>query len=46
VGPVFPLRDGLLVLLESSFSVTNSSGREDPSGEVPLSGEVFPSDTA
>jgi hypothetical protein len=46
VAPVFPLHGGLLIRSESSFSATYSSGRGDPSAEVPLSGVVFPSDTA
>jgi hypothetical protein len=36
------LYGGLLIHSETSFSTTYSSGQGDPSGEVPLSGEVFP----
>jgi hypothetical protein len=46
VAPVFPLHGGLLICSETSFSATNSSGQGDPTGEVPLSGEVSSSDTA
>jgi hypothetical protein len=46
VAPVFPPCGGPLALSESSFSAPYPSGRGDLSGEFPLSGEVFPSDTA
>jgi hypothetical protein len=46
VAPAFPSCGRPLALSESSFSAPYSSGRGDLSGEFPLSGEVFPSDTA
>jgi hypothetical protein len=42
VAPVFPLRDGLLVPFESSFSATNISGRGDLTDEFPHQGRYSP----